>query len=985
LATRLPYNRDLANRAADRRTVPPFLLRLGVQTNWWKSITHPLLLWFALANIAAGQPAQQVMINGRPMMIMPGQPPQPVASPAATPPATTEAPKTDAAAKPEGDKPKEEPKPEETVKRPAKPPRTPDPRELEAKPDKNGRVTFGFTGQPWPDVLQWLANVSNQSLDWQELPNDYLNLTTQHSYTIPEARDLVNRHLQARGYVLILSGEVLSVHKLDKLDPSLVPRVEEEQLYDLPPHDLVKVTFAIPEGLEPAKAVEDLKQTLSPTAKLLPLAATRRLLAIDTVANLRMVSALLSDETLAKHKADQPREFVLKYARAEQVIDKLYVILGLDPASRPSDMELQLQQQKMQMMMQMQQTGVDVSKLLQKAGPPVFFVYNRQRNSVLVNAPDEQLAIVERAIKMLDVPTGDDPMATDIESRRLERYVLKAMDPERLVKTLQEIGDLSPRSELRADSDSKTLFARGTERDHEQIAALIKQLDGSDTIVEVFWLRRLPADAVAGSIAALMSPPKKKEESNNRPWYYGWDDNNQEEDEPDPTELRVDADVLNNRLITRGTQQQLTEVRELLVKLGEPLDEQTSDRPVRVLDSLGPEATAKLLEQVKAAWPTMGDGSELKIEESPESVTPSTQDSEPSARVKRRPVAHLAVQTEPVVAPSNAQPSKAKPPVSISVAADGRLVLTSDDPALLNRLEGLVISLTPDDPAFKVYRPKHIPGLYIYWNLQDYYEEELKKEENSQILDWFGRVRETGPKEGDALKLSKRRRLTLIYDAATNSIMVKNATVSQFEEIDRLVAEWDRPLPPESIKARRTATVKIEYSSAQKIATALKEVYRDLLSSRDKEFETGDDSKKGSTLRVASTTKIRYGSADADPALVRTTDPIKATFEGALSIGVDEVANILIVSAQEELFDSVLDTIRVLDAEAKPTTAVKVHRLNVSAASVRQALSQTVGQQWLGGKPVQVQQPPQNPEQNQLQNGDQGRRGRRSDGRRGGN
>lgn len=983
MATRLPYNRNLANRAADRQPVLPLHSSLPVPTNWWKSITIPLLLCVALANIAAGQYAQQVIVDGRPMTITPGQPPQPVASPAATPAPSTEAPKADAA-KPEGDKPKEEAKPAETVKRPAKPPRTPDPRELEAKPDKNGRVTFGFTGQPWPDVLQWLANVSNQSLDWQELPNDYLNLTTQHSYTVPEARDLVNRHLQARGYVLILSGEVLSVHKLDKLDPSLVPRVEEEQLYDLPPHDLVKVTFAIPEGLEPAKAVEDLKQTLSPTAKLLPLAATKRLLAIDTVGNLRMVSALLSDESLAKTKVDQPREFVLKYARAEQVIDKLYVILGLDPASRPSDMELQLQQQKMQMMMQMQQTGVDVSKMLKKDGPPVFIVYNRQRNSVLVNAPDEQLAIVERAIKMLDVPTGDEVVG-DTDGRRLERYVLKAMDPERLVKTLQEIGDLSPRSELRADNDSKTLFARGTERDHEQIAALIKQLDGSDTIVEVFWLRRLPADAVAGSIAALMSPPKKKEENNNRPWYYGWDDSNQEEEEPDPTELRVDADVLNNRLITRGTAQQLAEVRELLVKLGEPLDEQKSDRPVRVLDSLGPEATAKLLEQVKAAWPTMGDGSELKIEESPESSTPQAQEAEPSARVKRRPMAHLAGQTQPVAASSNAEPTNAKAPVSISVAADGRLVLTSDDPALLNRLEGLVLSLTPEEPAFKVYRPKHIPGLYIYWNLQDYYEEELKDEESGQILDWFGRVRQTGPKEADALKLSKRRKLTLIYDAATNSIMVKNATVSQFEEIDRLVAEWDQPLPADSIKARRTATVKIEYSSAQKIAAALKEVYRDLLSSRDKEFETGDDSKKGGTLRVASTTKIRYGSADASPSDVRTTEPIKATFDGALSIGVDEVANILIVSAQEELFDSVLDTIRVLDQEAKPTTAVKLHRLNVSAASVRQALSQTVGQQWLGGKPVQAQQPPPNPEQNQPPNGDQGRRGRRGEGRRGGN
>ena len=68
---------------------------------------------------------------------------------------------------------------------------------------RSGRVPpFNFIGQTWPDVLQWLASISNCSLDWQELPNDYLNLTTQKSYPLDEVRDLINRHLHARGYTL---------------------------------------------------------------------------------------------------------------------------------------------------------------------------------------------------------------------------------------------------------------------------------------------------------------------------------------------------------------------------------------------------------------------------------------------------------------------------------------------------------------------------------------------------------------------------------------------------------------------------------------------------------------------------------------------------------------------------------------------------------------------------------------------------------------
>jgi hypothetical protein len=489
-----------------------------------------------------------------------------------------------------------------------------------------------------------------------------------------------------------------------------------------------------------------------------------------------------------------------------------------------------------------------------------------------------------------------------------------------------------------------------------------------------------------------MAPTEEKKEDNSMPWYYyDYGMQNQEEEKP-PTELRIDADIANNRLIARGTTQQLAEVRELLIKLGEPLDEQQSERPVRVLEALSPEATAKLLEKVRAAWPAMGEGAELQIEDEKSSSEPNVTEPEPSAMQQPRPKARLAVQSQEVVAaretmePTAAEtgPPKA-PPVSITVAPDGRLVLSSSDPAVLNRLESLVLSLTPDEPNFKIYRLKHASAIYVWWNLQDYYEEELKagEKEETDSNRWWGPPRPAA--KDDPLKLSKRRKLTFIYDAPGASIMVKNASPAQYAEIYNLINEWDQPIPTDAIKSRRTATVKIKYSSAQKIAAALKEVYRDLLSSRDKEFETGEEGKKGGGLRIASTTTIRYGSADGGPEAVHTTKPIKATFEGALSIGVDEVANILIVSAQEELFDSVLDTIRVLDQEAKPKTAIQVHRLSIPASSVHAALSKAVGAEWLGGKPVKAEQAPPNPEQNQPPGGEQGPHGRRGEGRRGEN
>ena len=101
--------------------------------------------------------------------------------------------------KPEEDKSKTEGKTEAAavVPRPTAPPQPPDPDELKVRPDANGNVQFQFRNQPWPDLLKWLADVSDVSLDWQELPGDYLNLATQRPYSLVETRDTINRHLLA--------------------------------------------------------------------------------------------------------------------------------------------------------------------------------------------------------------------------------------------------------------------------------------------------------------------------------------------------------------------------------------------------------------------------------------------------------------------------------------------------------------------------------------------------------------------------------------------------------------------------------------------------------------------------------------------------------------------------------------------------------------------------------------------------------------------
>ena len=266
--------------------------------------------------------------------------------------------------------------------------------------------------------MQWLATISKCSLDWQELPNDYLNLTTQRSYTLDEVRDLINRHLNARGFTSIQSGEVLSVFKIDKLDPSVVRRVNEEELYDLKPYDFVKVSFELPAAMEVDKAKDDVKQVLSPNAKDVS-AGDHEAAAGDGFGRQPAHGQRAVEPRAHGSRRPDRAQGVRAQARPagaghrNPVRHARHRPEGEADANRSAAM-----QQQMQMMQQMQQQGQDPCQSdAQKAdAPKVYLAYNRQRNSVLANAPPEQMKIIEQTIAYLDVPFGGD-VGRDVRRR----------------------------------------------------------------------------------------------------------------------------------------------------------------------------------------------------------------------------------------------------------------------------------------------------------------------------------------------------------------------------------------------------------------------------------------------------------------------------------------------------------------------------------------------------------------------------------------
>ena len=844
----------------------------------------------------------------------------------------------------------------------------------------DGKVEFNFQSTPWPPVLDWLAEVSGKSLDWQELPGDYLNLHTQKRYTPEQARDLLNWHLLARGYTLLLHDEVFTVAAVKGINPGIVPRVTVEELSARMPNEFVKLSLPL-DWIIAEDAATQLAPMLSPNGKLSAIKSVNRIEAIDAVANLRDIVALLDDEQ-SNQKQDRAlvREFKLVHVRADDVVLSLMAILGLEKkatgGSGGGDMNgmMQMMQQQMQQQMQqMQQPGGGGGTAAPKASEPKLVVNSRE-NSILAHAPPDKMEIIAQTVQALDVAGGTDGQIL----RNLDRmrvYRLKTLNPGPLAEILTDVGDLSPGARIRVDKDNNSIVLFGSLSDHVTVQALVDKLDGSPRNFEVIALRRLRADEVAGSIQFMLGPEEKKETQRSRWSYYdSYGSNNEETTRKDERPFRVDADVENNRLLVWANEVELGEVQGLLSKMGEIPNGETNPQSTRTLEFASPEEADRMLKQLRQLWPNVSPNELLMPEVEPsttpkapareadppsdaalrsrrtparfsqlETVLAEAEDEAPVAPLPRRhPLADDDAAT--AAAPSESLPAAAAsgiPPIAMYRLPDGRVIIGSADTRALDQLELLVRDLRPKNPDFRVFHLKNSNtwayGLEL--NLKDFFDTE---EDDKTILDWYGDVVST--KDKTPSRLSKRRKLKIISDSESRTILVQNATAEQLVIIEELIEVYDLPESNDPRAIRVTRIFGLKYSQASVISDTVKSVYRDLLSSSDPALQPKGDDKQPPQSQGPSTSYI-FGRSNTDTTKKDEPKETPIRFKGLLSIGVDEISNSLVVSSASGLMEDISQLIESLDKAAKPSTKFEVMQLNsrLDAATVQEKLSSLLG------------------------------------------
>ena len=922
----------------------------------------------------------------------------------------------------------------EAIKRKSEPPEPPNKREFDVRPDDQGMVQFQFRNQSWPELMRWLSEVSGMSLDWQELPGDYLNIATQKKHSLEETRDLFNRHLLARGFTILEFNGIIQVTKTKGINTAQVPKVDVSQLDKLPPHRFVRVSFSL-DTLMASEVVAELKPLVSSNGELNALVATNRLEAMDTASNLFELHRILKEEQSQAALEGLAREFVLQFVRANDAKDQLRQFLGLETAKKsgPVSPEEQMAAQQQAMMMaqqqqqrqQQQQGGVPAPAKAKDKGD-IYLVANARRNSVIASAPPDKMAIIAAFVRRIDVPNENGDSMSMLESR-MKVYRLSSLDPKQLVASLLSMDVLEPTTRLKIDEKNKAIIVHASIADQYAIQQTIKRLDGSARDVEVIQLRRLRAEDVVGTIKFLMGNEEKKEDNSRRNYGYDpWGFNSNVKKDTNTDAFRVAANSQDNQVLIWANEIERSEVNKLLVKLGELPPTGGNVSRTRVIDANRSSDTKEYLERLQKAWskisptplvlpsneqfepvdakkapadkssPADADKSQAPAEPKPKKQD-VTQKANGNKDEKRSgfdvPSGYLSATlqkpaNEPSDDESNAKPRGANPskqqaganldlndksvgktparpgtPIQIVFDERGNLVLSSDDTEALSRLEQLMIDNAPPQRNYEVFYVKNTRPTWIEFNLKDYYKED-KKDNSNDSFRWIFGFDAPSDKKNEDPQLGKKRQLKFLSDNDTNTLIVIGADDVQLRTIEELIRLWDVPEKTNKQKLRYTKLVKVEYSSPDGIVEALKEAYRDLLSTNDKTFEK--EKSGGGSGGGASEVKRGASESISDGAM-------NYSFSGRLSMGVDKITKTIIVSAEgENLLKLVCEMITQLDEAAKPTGSIEVIKLDGANGAAMEkalmALAKANGKEVPNADPNQQQQQQMNQQQNQQQN-----------------
>ncbi|MFH1264727.1 MAG: secretin N-terminal domain-containing protein, partial [Planctomycetota bacterium] len=427
-------------------------------------------------------------------------------------------------------------------------------RDLLGVDPENARLTFNFRYHPWEDVLDWFAQQAGLSLLYEDLPQGTCNYVDPREYTTADALDVLNSLLLIKGYTLVRRERMLVVINVENgIPPNLVTKVAVEDLDERGEYELVCAVFQL-DKITAEEAQAEIEKLIGPQGSVVVLSKAQEIVVTETAGRLRTIrDAIQRIEDPEGLSSQQLRSFPLDLALAEDVLAILRQLFGIPP-----------------------EENADAEGSIRLVLDPIGM-------RLIAFGKPNKLDQVAKVIEAIGASgTGEAGGGAVETALQLEVYNVAPADPEAVLKVIQTLLQGSPGVRLSTDPKTGNLIALAPPGDQATIRATLDQLRNDASAVEVVQLRSLDPQVAVLSITKL----------------FGGGEN---------SPLKVDADPATRRLVMRGPETVLKQIRAWLEEMGEGAGEGTGTargENVRMLPLSGWAAESALV-QLQELWPTM--------------------------------------------------------------------------------------------------------------------------------------------------------------------------------------------------------------------------------------------------------------------------------------------------------------------------------------------------------------------------------------------
>ena len=738
-----------------------------------------------------------------------------------------------------------------------------------AKPAKK-RISILVRSMPWKQALDWLGNETGMPVIAGPLPEgDFNAFGPSREYTIPELVDLFNNQLKvnAKNPCLLVRSNTsfqLIPYDLKNPNPDLtnLPRVTEKDLDQHGDTELVILEISF-DALPAKEVVQELnpspnKGIMGPLGRVIAIPNSNQLILRDTVQNLKNIVSMLREADEVEKKKGEIYKYKCIYVKAEIAEGILKDVLGIvshnQPAAQPGQPGQPVPPQVAQAP-NAQKDAVRVSS-------------DKISNTVFVTGPLAKILIAKKTVEELEEANkGQPPIVAGPPI--VKTYKIPGGNAKEVAKALKDLYASRSVTVSPIGNDAIMVLANPEDQD-----AIRKYIEGAkdQTDFKAIQLYQLDAKKVFDNLTNLFNV----------------------KDSPAPA---LDFDASGNRILVRGTTEQVEAVKHVLKQLGEQdvsgqgnidqivitVEKGSATALAEALTIMVPQRRQNPVVWVRIRRPGLGSSGESK-----ESANGNGTENGTGAA--------LAQNDPPAPKANSSLPGSENAPIFLS-AVGTKLKATCKDPDALQLIRELyrLLQTPAGEGDYDVIKLKYARAADAAKTLDMAFNGTKPDNNRNRSPWWFDDYRRP--------EKEKEPRLRVVPDSNVNSLWVQ-ANPLDMILVHKLVKDTIDVSNLDSNAIIQNHLIPLKYADVVDVEWAIKDVYREHLNN---------------TLSAVQSGAYRnsfYGATNLNTDANGNARPVDLTVTSVLG------TNTLIVGCPKMIYEDIEKLAKQLDEAAKDSRKV---------------------------------------------------------------